>query len=138
MLKQPWHFTSFTKSKRTKLTSTHLYAKLRYRSKDENIWKKEKVLIKYHEERIGRLNETLEFVLLLLKLCWRIQQIDIVLENLTSFKYPQIRFNYEKQHKGNNKNTKSGLNRPFLVGWWMFQKQPKNPCSLVGGRAEKR
>lgn len=34
-----------------------------------------------HEERIWRLDKTFEFVLLLLKLCWRIQQIDIVLEN---------------------------------------------------------
>lgn len=38
----------------------------------------------YHEEGIGRLHETLELMLPLLKLRWRIQQIDIVLENLIS------------------------------------------------------
>ena len=44
----------------------------------------------YHEERVGRLNKTLEFVLLLLQLHWRIQQINIVRKNLNTHTYQNL------------------------------------------------
>lgn len=37
----------------------------------------------YHEKRVGRLHKTLELVLPLLKLSRRVEQIDVVLKNLT-------------------------------------------------------
>ena len=70
--------------------------------------------IYYHEERIGRLNETLELVLLLLKLGWRIQQINVVLENLksqntsttiTQIRYDRFNITREIQTKHENEIT---------------------------------
>jgi hypothetical protein len=37
----------------------------------------------YHKKRVWGLNKTLELMLPFLKLCWWVEQIDIVLKNLS-------------------------------------------------------
>lgn len=58
----------------------------------------------YHEERIGRLNETLKLVLPLLDLSRRIQQIDIVLENLLTPKNHTETINHQRVRTHTNKD----------------------------------
>ena len=56
-------------------------------------WFKREGERRYHEEGVRRLHETLELVLSLLELSWRVEQIDVVLENLraTDLKKKKLR-----------------------------------------------
>ncbi|KAG8487030.1 hypothetical protein CXB51_020762 [Gossypium anomalum] len=115
MLKQPWHLTSFfyhMKPKRVNKqceSPRNLYEKIKYRSKGG--------LMNYHEERIWRLDKTFEFVLLLLKLCWRIQQIDIVLENLIIIPSLNQTLLLKEKHSKTRKEQKQKDLEQTIFGW---------------------
>lgn len=76
MLKQPWHFTSCIQN--SKNSSIIIIQKKIRLNKGLDLQEST-----YHEEWVGRLYETLELVLSLLKLSRRIEQIDVVLKNLS-------------------------------------------------------